>query len=521
MTWSPERKSVHKDPLSSPSVSSVGVRRRVRQCPSISVVPFSVAAAAAMGALFSTSRAPPPAPSLPPPSCKRPRLSSPSFSSLDPPQIIPGIPDELSVRILARVPRSSYFSLRLVCRNWFDVLSSAELFDIRHELGSTEEWLYVLMRDDDENLSWHALDPASGRWQRLPPMPEMVPEEEIEQPSSGLAWWGFPSVRLTELLKGLFRRKDAVDRSPFCGCAAGAICGCLYVLGGFSRACAMKSVWRYDPRTNDWREAAAMGTPRAYCKTALLHNKLYAVGGVNRGRGGLTPLQSAEVYEPSINTWKPVPSMPFAKAQVLPTAFLADMLKPIATGMASFRGKLCVPQSLYSWPFFVDVGGEVFDPVTESWIEMPKGMGEGWPARQAGTKLSVVVNGSLYALDPTSSLDGSKIKVYDTEADSWKVVLKKVPILLDLTDSESPYLLAGFWDMLHVITKDMHGHIIVLRADMNETPAAAAAASASSTSSSSTSTSESSSEPETDGWKNIARRNFGSVELVTCQVLDV
>ena len=61
VTWSPERKSVHKDPLSSPSVSSVGVRRRVRHCPSISVVPFSVVAAAAMGSakLRDDSRSPP------------------------------------------------------------------------------------------------------------------------------------------------------------------------------------------------------------------------------------------------------------------------------------------------------------------------------------------------------------------------------------------------------------------------------------------------------------------------------
>ena len=66
---------------------------------------------------------------------------------------------------------------------------------------------------------------------------------------------------------------------------------------------------------------------------------------------------------------------------------LADLLKPIATGVTSYRGKLYVSQSFYSWPFAVDVGGEIFDPETNSWEQMPTGMGEGWPARQAGTKL--------------------------------------------------------------------------------------------------------------------------------------
>lgn len=80
-----------------------------------------------------------------------------------------------------------------------------------------------------------------------------------------------------------------------------------------------------------------MTTARAYCKTTFLNSKLYVVGGVNRGRGVLTRLQSVEVYDPVTNTWTQIPNMPFARAQVLLLAFLADMLKPIATGMTSFR----------------------------------------------------------------------------------------------------------------------------------------------------------------------------------------
>ncbi|KAH7285472.1 hypothetical protein KP509_33G029800 [Ceratopteris richardii] len=426
-----------------------------------------------MGALFSTASRQPPAELASPlsTSCKRPRLAIVPTDMGDA-QLIPGIPDELAVSILARVPRCFHSSIRGVCRRWRETVMSSELYEIRKELGVTEEWLYVLVRDEEENLFWHALDPVSGKWQRIPPMPDMLPEDEIipMSASSSYGWWGLSSHKVKELLRGLFGRKDSPDKSPFCGCAAGSVGGCLYVLGGFSRASAMRSVWLYDPRVNAWKEVAAMGTPRAYCKTALLHGKLYAIGGVNRGHAGLTPLQSAEVYEPAANTWTPIPSMPFAKAQVLPTAFLADMLKPIATGMAAYQGKLFVPQSLYSWPFFVDVGGEVFDPMSEAWTEMPRGMGEGWPAKQAGTKLSVVVGESLYALDPTSSLDGSRIKVYDSETDSWKVVLRKTAPTSALSNCA-----AG----------------------------------------------EGLSETEPERWKTIASKNFGSVELVNCQVLDV
>lgn len=445
---------------------------------------------------------------------KRQRLAS--FDLDGSPRIISGLPDEISIQILARVPRGCYSHLKSVCKTWNFVLRDSEIFKLRKDMGLTEEWLYILLKDEEEKLLWHTLEPMSGKWQGLPPMPDIVHEDESNQ--SGLGWtlWnalGNSSSRLTGVVKNWLGRKDSLDRTPFCGCAVGSLDGCLYVLGGFSRACALRCVWRFDPRINAWTEVASMTTARAYCKIASLNNKLYAVGGVNRGRGGLTPLQSAEVYDPETNTWRQISSMPFARAQVLPTAFLADMLKPIATGMTTFRGKLCVPQSLYSWPFFVDVGGEMYDPAVNTWVEMPVGMGEGWPARQAGTKLSVVVNGDLYALDPSSSLDSGKIKMYDPQGDAWKVVLRKVPIL-DFTDSESPYLLAGFMGKLHVITKNPQDDIAILQADTND-PAYI------SSSLSPSSSSLAASESEGDGWKTIASKSFGFVELVNCQVLDI
>lgn len=439
-------------------------------------------------------------------SCKRQRLVATSFSE-DSSRLIPSLPDELSLQILARVPRICYLNLKSVSRAWKAAVTSSELFSVRKELGTMEEWLYVLTKVGDDKLLWYALDPRSRRWQRLPLMPNVSFEDETKK---GLA--AFPlriwnmlgsSIRIADAMISWLRRRDALDRMPFCGCSIGAVDGCIFALGGFSKASAMKSVWRYDPVKNSWTEACPMSVGRAYCKTGILNEKLYVVGGVTRGRGprgGLNPLQSAEVYDPHTGTWSQLPSMPFAKAQVLQPGFLADLLKPIATGMTSYRGRLFVPQSLYCWPFFVDVGGEVYDPDVNSWLEMPVGMGLGWPARQAGTKLSVTVNNDLYALDPSSSLDTAKIKVYDDEGDTWKVVAGDVPIH-DFTDSESPYLLASLLGKLHVITKDANHNITVLQSDMQNDLA--------------------SSQLENNIWRVFASRSGRSVELVSCQPLKV
>ena len=117
-------------------------------------------------------------------SCKRQKTSSTFYEESS--RLIPFLPDELSIQILARLPRFCYFNLRLVSQKWKATFESAELFKVRKELGSTEECLYVLIKDEADELSWHALDPLSKNWQRLPPMPNVVCADESKRGFPGL-----------------------------------------------------------------------------------------------------------------------------------------------------------------------------------------------------------------------------------------------------------------------------------------------------------------------------------------------
>ncbi|XP_039033244.1 F-box/kelch-repeat protein At1g22040-like isoform X2 [Hibiscus syriacus] len=446
--------------------------------------------------------------------CKRKKLS---YFDEDNSRLISSLPDELSMHILARLPRIDYFKMRSVSRKWKATLVSPQLFSLRKELGMTEEWLYVLTKVEEEKPLWYGLDPLSRKWQRLPSIPSTVFEGESRKSLWNMAEH---SSKIVEFVKGWLGKKDGSDHAPFCGSGIGTIDGCLYVLGGFSGACTVKNVWRFDPILNAWSEMAPMSTGRAYCKTSILNNKLYVVGGVSQGRGGLTPLQSAEVFDPQTGIWSEVPSMPFSRANELPNAFLVDVLKPIATGMTSYMGRLCVAQSLYSWPFIVDAGGEIYDPETNSWADMPSGMGEGWPAKQAGTKLSVVIDGQLYACDASSSLDRGKIQVYDRKEDAWKVVIGNVPIN-ESCNSESPFLLAGLHGRLHVITNDAKRNIAVLQAEPEHGSGPFPSSLTFSSDGSCDQVFDSLAESETVNWKAIAAGDFGSAELVSCVVLDI
>ncbi|KAF3326404.1 hypothetical protein FCM35_KLT08034 [Carex littledalei] len=271
---------------------------------------------------------------------KRLRMTSPQSCSLQissdtDTSLIPALPDEISLQILARMPRSYYLTLKAVSQSWRNAVTDCEIYRLRKELGTTEEWLYVLTKGDDNKLSWHALDPINSIWQKLPPMPNIVQEEEFKR--------GLP--------------------------------------------------------------------------------------------------------------------------------------------------------------------GEVFDPVTNSWAEMPAGMGEGWPARQASSKLSTVVNGELYALDPSTSSDDSKIKIYDHHEDAWKVVTEKVPFR-DCTDTEAPYLLTGFLGKLHVVAKDVNNDVKVFQMKLQ-------------VSGTGSYLSGTTGENEVDIWEVISTTKIAGAELVSCQVLSI
>ncbi|EYU35402.1 hypothetical protein MIMGU_mgv1a005531mg [Erythranthe guttata] len=454
---------------------------------------------------------------------KRQRTSTTNFSDENE-RLFPDLPDEISIQILARLPRIYHLNAKRVSTTWKSALTSDQLFKLRKELNKTEEWLYVLTKKTEtDKLVWYALDPISGMWQRLPPMPNIASTED----GMRRIW---SSIARSTVITGaavrnwLCKKKKPLEQIPFCGCSIGAIGSSLYVIGGFSWARATSTVFRYDPILNAWSEATPMANSRAYSKTAVLDDKLYVVGGVTRANGGLTPLQSAEAFDPLTGKWSELPNMPFSKGRVLPTAFLAEMLKPIATGMVSYRGKIYVPQSLYCWPFYVDVGGEVYDPETNSWAEMPAGMGEGWPARQAGNKMSVVVDGDLYALDPSSSSpDSGRIKMYDCGNDSWKVVKEDVPIG-DVADPECKYLLAGFLGNLHVVAKDVDSKkISVMRANKesgcdSSIPTQSLADLGESLKEYFGNIPVSSSESV---WQVVGSRSGGSVELLSCQSLEI
>ncbi|XP_050227302.1 F-box/kelch-repeat protein At1g55270-like [Mercurialis annua] len=176
------------------------------------------------------------------------------------------------------------------------------------------------------------------------------------------------------------------------GCAV--LNGChLYLFGGKDPLKgSMNRVIFYSARTNKWQRAPNMLRKRHSFCSCVINNCLYVAGG--ESKGFQTTPRSAEVYDPNKNRWNFVSSMSTA---MIPFIGVVHDGKWVVTGLGSNR----------------EVMNEAYDPETNSWIPSSRGL-------VAGLRNTPSLNGRLYALD---CWDGCKLRVYDSDTNSWNKLI--------------------------------------------------------------------------------------------------
>ena len=209
--------------------------------------------------------------------------------------------------------------------------------------------------------------------------------------------------------------------------------------------------------------------------------------------------------------------------QALPAAFLAGVLLPTATGLAVLpNSRLAVTQSLYHWPFFIDIGGEIFDPEAQSWEGMPRGMSEGWPVKQGGSKLSAVVGGRVFSLQPDGDAAGARLLAYAAASDTWqRCALQALP--LELHDADLTFLLASLNNALTIVFKVGGGRWGVGGRAFSDdgTPnwAVQDSSRAVVVSCACVGSEGDAAGSEEGRWQQVARRRFGRSELLSCATI--
>ncbi|XP_074307627.1 F-box/kelch-repeat protein At1g30090 [Silene latifolia] len=277
--------------------------------------------------------------------------------------LIPGLPDDVALNCLLRLPIESHGACRVVCKRWHLLLGSKDrFFTRRKEFGFRNPWLFVFaFHKCTGKIQWRVLDLVHFTWHTIPAMPcreKVCPH-------------GFRCV--------------AIPKE-----------GVLFVCGGMVSDvdCPLDVVLKYEIYKNRWTVLNQMNTARSFFASGLIDGMVYVAGG---NSSDLFELDSAEVMDPTTGNWRPIASM--------------------GTNMASYdaavlNGKLLVTEG-WLWPFFVSPRGQVYDPKTNYWENMAVGLREGW------TGSSVVVYGHLFVV---SEHERMKLKVYDVDSDSWETV---------------------------------------------------------------------------------------------------
>ncbi|KAJ3693892.1 hypothetical protein LUZ60_009372 [Juncus effusus] len=275
-------------------------------------------------------------------------------------QIIPGLPDEISLLCLARVPRRYHLTLSQVSTRWRSLLASSDFKLTRQKLNLQETWIYALCKNKAKQVTMlYVLDPDPIRrsWKVVFVVP--CPKRD--------------------------------------GMAVETLGERLYVLGGCGwRVDASDKVCCFDAASFRWEILPPMPTPRCYFVSTSLNGKLFVTGGL-----GITDRSpnSWDIYDQSSNSWHS-----HKNPMLIP-----DIVKFIPTN----NDKLyTIHKTAWSTVHFAGI----YNPSNEVWN------GTGNEIAQHSLGPTVVANGSLIALNEGYSGIGKRLMVWNEKDRSWAMI---------------------------------------------------------------------------------------------------
>lgn len=190
----------------------------------------------------------------------------------------------------------------------------------------------------------------------------------------------------------------------------------------------------YDPATNSWTATGSMTVPRSrHIAVPLTDGRVLVAGGIANLLDGSSPVTpSAEIYDPSTETWAPTGSMTEPRRN-FPAVRLPDGRVFVSGGATN-----AIPDTTKS--------AEIYDPATGRWIAVAP-MAE----RRFNHEMTLLPDGRVLATGggfPGHCTSLATAEAYDPSADRWRrfdsmSTPRAVHVLATLPDGE--VVAAGGW----------------------------------------------------------------------------
>lgn len=182
--------------------------------------------------------------------------------------LIPGLPDDLALRCLARISHGYHGLLECVSMKWRDAIRSDEYARLKALAGWCGNWIFVSAANGSR---WEAYDTEADRWVPLPDMPTRLGGQGSNS-CNGII--GFSCV---------------------------TVCNKFLMIGGQTLSSindqeVLSDVLVFDPFKKEWYMAARMGRARLGFSCAAISGKVYVAGG--HDLASPFGLSDAEVYDP-------------------------------------------------------------------------------------------------------------------------------------------------------------------------------------------------------------------------------
>jgi len=162
----------------------------------------------------------------------------------------------------------------------------------------------------------------------------------------------------------------------------------------------VSSVLRYDVQSQQWARCAPMGIPRYDFACTVCENKIYVAGGKS-SVACVRGISSAEMYDPSLGEWTPLPNMRTLRHKCVGLTWHGKIL--VVGGFA------VIENSDRTLPFMVErSSAEAYDAEAKRW-EMKSGM---WQLDVPPNQI-VAVNGRLFSSGDCLMLWKGHIESYD------------------------------------------------------------------------------------------------------------
>eukprot|EP00262_Sarcandra_glabra_P001956 TRINITY_DN1213_c0_g2_i1.p1 TRINITY_DN1213_c0_g2~~TRINITY_DN1213_c0_g2_i1.p1 ORF type:complete len:399 (+),score=30.53 TRINITY_DN1213_c0_g2_i1:94-1197(+) len=286
-------------------------------------------------------------------------MSDIKFSS----PLLPGLPNDIAIQCIARLPPLSRPFLSLVSKSWHSFLRAPLFFTVRSHLNCTQQLIYINVFTPRYSFKWFALDQNSKTLSPLPPIPSSSSD----------------------------------------GSACVVLGHRIFVLGGSIYGNPSPEVWIFDTRLNKWEAGPPMTIARKFFAAGLIHGKIYVFSGWFSSDSGVEEFDPEDEFDPKVESWAEVfdPTVGSWAAVPSPRQYHDDQERWIYSS-------LVLEDKLYA---VEDSGVIVFDPAGS-----PSQWSSGSPELESGwTGKATVVDGILYNYDFYGKLQG-----YDGKENMWK-----------------------------------------------------------------------------------------------------